>query len=95
MTVAMYLGPMALLQSAVSDLPEVLRTGEAVDLIRESVRTVLQELIETEAADRRRSAAAEPGATTVAAGGRLLDESEDRWRVADPEGNEMVIVSGA
>jgi hypothetical protein len=34
-------------------------------------------------------------ATTVAAGGRLLDESEDRWRIADPEGNEMVIVSGA
>ena len=33
-------------------------------------------------------------ATIVAAGGRLLDESEDRWRVADPEGNEMVIVSG-
>ena len=34
-------------------------------------------------------------ATTVAAGGRLLDESEDRWRLADPEGNEMVIVSEA
>ena len=34
-------------------------------------------------------------ATTVAAGGRLLDESEDRWRIADPEGNELVIVSGA
>ena len=34
-------------------------------------------------------------ATTLAAGGRLLDESEDRWRVADPEGNELVIVSGA
>lgn len=33
-------------------------------------------------------------ATTVAAGGRLLDESDDRWRLADPEGNEMVIVSG-
>jgi hypothetical protein len=33
-------------------------------------------------------------ATTVAAGGRILDESEDRWRVADPEGNEVVIVSG-
>jgi hypothetical protein len=32
-------------------------------------------------------------ATTVAAGGRLLDESNDRWRVADPEGNELVIVS--
>jgi hypothetical protein len=34
-------------------------------------------------------------ATSLAAGGRLLDESEDRWRVADPEGNELVIVSGA
>ncbi|WP_235523059.1 VOC family protein [Cellulomonas sp. Root485] len=34
-------------------------------------------------------------ATTLAAGGRLLDESEGRWRVADPEGNELVIVSGA
>ena len=34
-------------------------------------------------------------ATAVAAGGRLLDESEGRWRVADPEGNELVIVSGA
>ena len=33
--------------------------------------------------------------TAVAAGGRLLDESGDRRRVADPEGNEMVIVSGA
>ncbi len=33
-------------------------------------------------------------AAVVAAGGRLLDGSEDRWRVADPEGNEMVIVSG-
>ena len=33
-------------------------------------------------------------ATTLAAGGRLLDESEDRWRVADPEGNELVILGG-
>jgi putative transposase len=40
---------MALPQSAVSDLLEVLRTGEAVDLVRESVRMVLQELIEAEA----------------------------------------------
>ena len=32
--------------------------------------------------------------TVVAAGGRLVDESEDRWRVADPEGNELVIVGG-
>ena len=34
-------------------------------------------------------------ATTLAAGGRVLEESAERWRVADPEGNEMVIVSGA
>ncbi len=34
-------------------------------------------------------------ASAVAAGGRLLDESADRWRVADPEGNEVVIVGGA
>ncbi|WP_344171283.1 VOC family protein [Kribbella lupini] len=34
-------------------------------------------------------------AAAIAAGGRLLDESTDRWRVADPEGNELVIVSGA
>ena len=40
---------MALSQSAVSELLEVLRTGEAVDLIRESVRMVMQELIEAEA----------------------------------------------
>jgi transposase-like protein len=42
---------MALSESAVSALLEVLRTGDAVDLIRESVRMVLQELIETEASD--------------------------------------------
>jgi hypothetical protein len=32
-------------------------------------------------------------ATALAAGGRLLDESEGLWRVADPEGNELVIVT--
>ncbi len=34
-------------------------------------------------------------AATLAAGGRLLEESDGRWRVADPEGNEMVIVAEA
>lgn len=33
-------------------------------------------------------------ATIVAAGGRLLDESQGRWRIADPEGNELVLVRG-
>ncbi|GAA2039469.1 hypothetical protein GCM10009740_35290 [Terrabacter terrae] len=32
---------------------------------------------------------------TVAAGGRLLDQSEGRWLVTDPEGNELVIVGEA
>jgi putative transposase len=43
---------MALSQSAVSELLEAFRTGEGVDLIRESVRMVMQELIETEATER-------------------------------------------
>lgn len=41
---------MALSQSALSELLDAFRTGEGVDMIRESVRTVLQELIELEAA---------------------------------------------
>ena len=43
---------MALSQSAVSELLEAFRTGDGVDLIRESVRMVMQELIETEATER-------------------------------------------
>jgi transposase-like protein len=40
--------PMTLSQSDVSDLLDAFRVGDGVDLIRESVRLVLQELIETE-----------------------------------------------
>lgn len=40
---------MAIPQSALSELLEVFRTGDGVELIRESVRFVMQELIETEA----------------------------------------------
>jgi transposase-like protein len=39
-------------QSVASELLEAFRAGEGVDLIRESVRLVLQELIETEAVER-------------------------------------------
>jgi putative transposase len=42
---------MALSQSAVSELLEAFRAGQGVDLIRESVRMVLQELIEAEATE--------------------------------------------
>jgi putative transposase len=43
---------MALSKSAVSELLEAFRTGEGVDLIRESVRMVMQELIEAEASEQ-------------------------------------------
>jgi len=43
---------MALSQSAVSELLEAFRTGEGIDLIRESVRMVMQELVEAEATER-------------------------------------------
>lgn len=42
---------MALSQSALSELLEAFRAGDGVDLIRESVRVVLQELIEAETAE--------------------------------------------
>ncbi|OLT15956.1 IS256 family transposase [Serinicoccus sp. CUA-874] len=42
---------MTLPQSAVSDLLDALRAGDGVDLVRESVRLVLQELIEAEATE--------------------------------------------
>ena len=43
---------MALSQSVVSELLDAFRTGEGVDLIRESVRMVMQELIEAEATEQ-------------------------------------------
>jgi hypothetical protein len=43
---------MALSQSAVSELLEAFRSGEGVDLVRESVPMVMQELIEAEATER-------------------------------------------
>ena len=51
---------MALSQSAVSELLDVFRAGDGVDLIRESVHTVLQELVEVEASEGHRRRA-EPG----------------------------------
>ena len=43
---------MALSQSAVSELLDAFRAGDGVDLIRDSVRMVMQELIEAEATER-------------------------------------------
>jgi putative transposase len=44
--------PMALSQSVVSELLDAFRTGDGVELIRESVRLVMQELIEAEATEQ-------------------------------------------
>src|SRR5215210_3253124 len=46
------LPPMTLSNNVVSELLEAFRAGEGVDLIRESVRMVMQELIESEATER-------------------------------------------
>ena len=43
---------MALPESALSELLDAFRAGDGVDLIRDAVRLVLQELIELEASDR-------------------------------------------
>ena len=57
---------MTLSQSDVSDLLDAFRVGDGVDLIRESVRLVLQELIETELTE------------TIGAG--RFERTEDRTR---------------
>ncbi|NOJ59630.1 VOC family protein [Arthrobacter sp. 260] len=81
--------------------------SDIVDPLRLNPVLVFQELDATDA-DRRRqrnrihvelvvpSDAVQPRlAACLAAGGRLLEESAGRWRVADPEGNELAIVSGS
>jgi hypothetical protein len=52
---------MALPQSAVSELLEAFCAGDGVDLVRESVRIVMQEPIEAEARSRPRLLATQAG----------------------------------
>ena len=61
---------MALSQSVASELLEAFRAGEGVDLVRESVRMVMQDLVEVDAAEtigagryERAARAAPPTAT--------------------------------
>ena len=56
---------MALSQSAVSELLDAFRAGDGVDLIRESVRMVMQELIEAEATERIGAGRYESGESRV------------------------------
>ena len=56
---------MALSQSVLSDLLDSFRAGEGVDLIREAVQLVLQELIEVEATEHIGAARYERADTRV------------------------------
>src|SRR5436309_6678592 len=80
---------MALSQSAVSELLDAFRAGDGVDLIRESVRLVLQELIEVEATEVIGAAPYERTDTRTTerngARPRLLATQARRHRVEDPQ----------
>ena len=89
---------MALSQSALSELLEAFRAGDGVDLIRESVRMVLQELIEVEAAerDRRRPLRTHrrPGHRTQRHRPRLLATKAGDVAAADPEAAQGLVLPG-
>ncbi|WP_281690406.1 transposase, partial [Pseudonocardia thermophila] len=74
---------MALSQSALSELREALRAGDGVDLIRESLQMVLQELIETEATERIGAA---PYERTQA---RLTERNGHRPRVLSTKAGDI------
>src|SRR3954454_6483825 len=87
---------MALSQSALSELLDAFRTGDGVDMIRESVRTVLQELVEFEAAgvvgaeryERSEDRVTERNGTRP----KLLATKAGRHRAADPETAEGLVL---
>jgi putative transposase len=86
---------MALPQSAVSELLDPLCTGEGVDPIRESVRMMMQELIEADAAEKIGAAPYEwtQSRTTDRNGTppRLLVSPTRRRRVADCEAGREIV----
>ena len=89
---------MALSQSALSELLEAFRTGDGVDMIRESVRTVLQELVEFEAAgvigaeryERTEDRVTERNGTRPQAAG----DQGRRRRAADPQAPQGLVLPG-
>ena len=64
---------MALTEFAVSELLDAFRAGDGVDLIRDAVTMVLQELIEVEATSR-----SAPPATNVPTPASLIATGRDR-----------------
>ena len=90
--------PMALSQSAVSELLEAFRTGEGVDLIRESVRMVMQELIEAEATERigagRYERSRVPGHRAQRLSCPVAGHPGRRCGAADPQAAQGVVLPG-
>ena len=89
---------MALSQSVVSELLEAFRAGEGVDLIRESVRLVMQELIETEATEQIGADRYERTETRITdrngSRPRLLATQAGDVRAADPEAAQGLVLPG-
>ena len=90
---------MALSQSALSELLEAFRAGDGVDLIRESVRMVMQELIEAEATERIGAAPLRahrgPGRPSATAHRpRLLATQAGDVRAADPQAAQGLVLPG-
>ena len=87
---------MALSQSALSELLDAFRTGDGVDMIRESVRTVLQELVEFEAAGvigaDRYERSRGPGHRTQRHPPEAVGDQGRRHRAADPETAEGLVL---
>jgi len=74
---------MALSQSALSELLDAFRAGDGVDLIRESVRMVMQELIEAEAAEQIGAARYER------TDGRLTERNGTRPRLVTTQAGDI------
>ena len=88
---------MALSQSVATELLEAFRAGEGVDLIRESVRLVMQEVIQTEATERigagyyeRTETPGSPSATAHVT--RLLATQAGDVELLDPEAAEGFVL---
>ena len=87
---------MALSQSVLSELLDAFRAGDGVDLIRDAVRLVLQELIEVEATerDRRRPLRTHrhPRHRTQRSPAAAVGHPGRRHRAADPEAAQGLVL---
>jgi putative transposase len=75
--------PMALSQSVVSELLDAFRSGDGVDLVRDAVRLVMQELIETEATEHIGAARYERSDT------RVTDRNGSRARLVATQAGDI------